>query len=281
MAMFGSQKGGKSGQQDPNLPIVSAKWKKWSNFVPLVVALAVMSDMAFVGRLNLFFRAPPANRVDGCKAWLQSSTNFLRLQQEQLTIQQLVQRTTNELKTMPFFTKFLDQIQKNEEISLRLENLVNSTNDSKIDMVIYCIGSIKNSEKSRLQLSLALLLKEKVNWISETIQIFDPTLSDEENKGLSDMGFQVLENNRLKVNKPTLFFMLGCPLNLHMNLMKENEEDTLKNVVILGNSFKKFKSVIHGDHDGVNSLSQNFSHEFQLDAASCSMFKIYSWHFSE
>ncbi|KAF4378031.1 hypothetical protein G4B88_004638 [Cannabis sativa] len=260
MAMFGSQKGGKSGQQDPNLPI--AKWKKWSNFVPLVVALAVMSDMAFVGRLNLFFRAPPANR-------------------EQLTIQQLVQRTTNELKTMPFFTKFLDQIQKNEEISLRLENLVNSTNDSKIDMVIYCIGSIKNSEKSRLQLSLALLLKEKVNWISETIQIFDPTLSDEENKALSDMGFQVLENNRLKVNKPTLFFMLGCPLHLHMNLMKENEEDTLKNVVILGNSFKKFKSVIHGDHDGVNSLSQNFSHEFQLDAASCSMFKIYSWHFSE
>ncbi|KAF4346788.1 hypothetical protein G4B88_027007 [Cannabis sativa] len=204
MAIVGSRRRSGTTQQNANLPVVSAnyKWKKWSYLVPLVVALAVMSDMAF---------------------------------EHEPTIQELVQLSKNELETMPFFNNFWDQIQNNENISLRLENLVSSTNDSKIDMVIYCIGSIKHREKSRLQLSLALLLKEKVDWISDNIKIFDPNLTYVENQALRDMGFQVLENDekgKRKVNKPTVFYMPHCPATLYVNLLKENQEGgTLKNVV--------------------------------------------------
>ncbi|XP_030478528.2 protein SENSITIVITY TO RED LIGHT REDUCED 1-like [Cannabis sativa] len=249
MAIVGSRRRSGTTQQNANLPIVSAnyKWKKWSYFVPLVVALAVMSDMAFVDRLHFFSQPPPAN--------------------QEPTIQQLVQLSKNELNTMPFFVNFWDQIQNNEEISLRLENLVNSTDDSKIDMVIYCIGRIKESEHSRLQLSLALLLKEKVDWINnDNIKIFDPRLSDEENEALSEMGFQVLENNeggRRKANEPTLFYMPHCPVTMYLGLMEENLEDTLNNVVILGNSFEKYKTD-YDDSNNVDSLSGNFSREFQI-----------------
>ncbi|XP_060974411.1 protein SENSITIVITY TO RED LIGHT REDUCED 1-like [Cannabis sativa] len=251
MAIVGSRRRSGTTQQNANLPVVSAnyKWKKWSYLVPLVVALAVMSDMAFVDRLHFFSGPPPIN------------------QEQEPTIQELVQLSKNELETMPFFDNFWDQIQNNENISLRLENLVSSCNDSKIDMVIYCIGSIKHRESSRLQLSLALLLKEKVNWISDTIQIFDPNLTYVENQALRDMGFQVLENNEeggRKVNKPTLFYMPHCLVDLYVNLLKENQEEgtLMRNVVILGNSFNHYNTIIPSDD--VNLLAQKFAHEFQI-----------------
>ncbi|KAF4359534.1 hypothetical protein F8388_003537 [Cannabis sativa] len=255
MAIVGSRRRSGTTQQNANLPVVSAnyKWKKWSYLVPLVVALAVMSDMAF-----------------------------------EPTIQELVQLSKNELETMPFFNNFWDQIQNNENISLRLENLVSSTNDSKIDMVIYCIGSIKHREKSRLQLSLALLLKEKVDWISDNIKIFDPNLTYVENQALRDMGFQVLENDekgKRKVKKPTVFYMPHCPATMYVNVVKENQEGgTLKNVVVLGNSFTWIKNIFLDDI--IDSLGQNFAHEFQVVRDVVDLlpliritFKHLCWHF--
>lgn len=108
MGIFSSQRGSRIGTSQEGLPVssgVSATNKrKWSNLLPLFVALVVISEIAFLGRLDmaknvarvdswadLFSRAPPAQQVrvevddsgldvpsgdrnlefEGCKAWLE------------------------------------------------------------------------------------------------------------------------------------------------------------------------------------------------------------------
>ncbi|KAF4402192.1 hypothetical protein G4B88_017704 [Cannabis sativa] len=288
---MGSQRGSRTGTTQDALPV--SNWKKWSNFVPLLVALVVMSEITYSGRLDV------AKNV--AKLGVLISQASPAHQETPTTIKSLVQQNKNKPEIMPFFVKFLDQIIQTPDIKLRFENLVNATNGSKIDMVIYCIGSIKNRELSRLQLSLALLLKEELDWIfNGNIEIFDPILTAEENEVLSDMGFKVLRENEeggRKVNKPTVFFMPRCDCPLYVNLAKENQEATLENVVIFGSSFRKwkvdliplkekFKGRASPLVDGVDFLAENFSNEFEVDSTSLTSstalaaFSELSWHFS-
>ncbi|KAF4350457.1 hypothetical protein CsatB_023967 [Cannabis sativa] len=274
---MGSQRESRTGTTQDALP--ASNWKKWSNFVPLFVALVVMSEITYSGRLDV------AKNV--AKLGVLISQASPAHQEEPPTIQSLVQLSKNELEVSPFFEKFLDQIQT-PEIKLRFENLVNSTNGSKIKMVIYCIGSIKTEEQSRLQLSLALLLKEKLDRIfNGNIEIFDPILTAEEKQALSDMGFKVLrkdEKGGRKVNKPTVFFMPCCSLPLYVNLAEKNQGAKLKNVVILGNGFKTWKfdvisEKLNGYVKPLIFLAENFADEFEVDSTSLEAFNQFSWHF--
>ncbi|EPS70770.1 sensitivity to red light reduced protein 1 [Genlisea aurea] len=163
----------------------------------------------------------------------------------------------------------------------------------RMRMVIYGIGSIEESEYSRSQLSLVLMLKKKFDWIGD-IEVFDPVISLTESRILKSLGCCVLSVNeqcRRKAHEPTLFFMPHCEFFMYENLLEENwDVDRLSNVVLLGNSFSKYyeqeksdENALGGSH--VFTAATRFTEEvemssrFGVDGESFEPFFALSWHF--
>ncbi|KAL2553256.1 Protein SENSITIVITY TO RED LIGHT REDUCED 1 [Forsythia ovata] len=101
---------------------------------------------------------------------------------------QKMQICIQKLENSEFFLSFLDQMQNPDMLAKFLKVLGPET---KMLMVIYGIGSIESFEPPRLQLSLAILMKKKFDWIGEK-EVFDPVIYLMESKILTSLGCSVL-----------------------------------------------------------------------------------------
>ncbi|XP_054813464.1 protein SENSITIVITY TO RED LIGHT REDUCED 1-like [Prosopis cineraria] len=220
-----------------------------------------------------------------------------------------MKRCINKLESSQFYHNFRHQV-NTPTISGHFSKFLGS--DSKAQMVIYGIGNIELEEISRLQLSLAMLMKKDFGWI-ELVEVFDPVISKTESQVMKTLGCSVLsinEHGRREAMKPTIFFMPHCEIHLYNNLMETNWElSLLRNLVILGNSFEEYRkrppfivilennqpfAPVYGDNfkkfwkgrpyfsiamEHVMS-AEKFTNEFRIDDSTYfAAFAFSSWHF--
>lgn len=202
---------------------------------------------------------------------------------------QKMQICIKEMEGSPFYRTFMDQIQTTEILG-HFHRVLGS--ESKMQMVIYGIGSIESYEPPRLQLSLAILLKRNFTWIGD-IEVFDPILSAIESQVLEALGCSVLSVNekgqRLAL-KPTMFFMPHCEAELYDNLLLANwGVELLNHVVLFGNSFETYElhvsefknSTVVDSARHILGIRQ-FTKEFRIKIAQDDYFSAFhdsSWHF--
>ncbi|KAK4414542.1 protein SENSITIVITY TO RED LIGHT REDUCED 1 [Sesamum alatum] len=204
-------------------------------------------------------------------------------------LMQKMQNYIEKLENTEFCLSFFDQMQSPEMLSRFLKVL---GSEEKMEMVIYGIGSIESFEPPRLQLSLALLMKRKFDWIG-AIEIFDPIISLTESKVLTSLGCSVLsinEQGRRLALKPTMFFMPHCEAELYDNLLEANWRlDRLKCVLLFGNSFSTYaqhvsiskSSYVAKTRKHILSV-RRFTEEFMVNTFSDDSFRAFhgsSWHF--
>ncbi|KAI4342792.1 hypothetical protein MLD38_027373 [Melastoma candidum] len=153
---------------------------------------------------------------------------------------QKIDSSMKKVESSSFYHDFFEQLQS-EEVSNSFSVVLGS--EEKMQVVIYGIGSVESYETPRLQLSLALLMKRKFEWMGE-IEIFDPVLSVTECRALETLGCSVLSINEQGcrcVLSPTLFFMPHCEAKLYDNLLRANwNTGKLSRLVLFGNSFQKY-----------------------------------------
>ncbi|KAL7594448.1 protein SENSITIVITY TO RED LIGHT REDUCED 1 [Lactuca sativa] len=209
--------------------------------------------------------------------------------EKELHLMNKMKISIEKLEKSQFFNAFLDQIHT-PEASQHFLKLTQS--QSKVKMVIYGIGSIESFESPRLQLSLAILMKRKLDWIGE-MEVFDPIISLTESKVMVELGCRVLlvnEHGRREAVDPILFFMPHCEVELYDNLLKTNwRHDLLNKIILLGNSFEKYEH--HRlvsknqalDESRKHLLAiQEFTKEFEIKTLSDDYFRAFhgsSWHF--
>lgn len=204
-------------------------------------------------------------------------------------LMQKMQVCIQKFENSEFHQNLLSQIQSPDMLDKFLKVL---GSEKKMQMVIYGIGSIESFDPPQLQLSLAILLKRRFEWIGE-IELFDPIISLTESKVLESLGCCVLsmnEQGRRQAVKPTLFFMPHCEAELYDNLLEANwEVDELKRVVIFGNSFDAYEqhaslcksSAVANSRKHVLA-SRRFSEEMRVNTFSDESFRAFhgtSWHF--
>ncbi|KAL2234852.1 protein SENSITIVITY TO RED LIGHT REDUCED 1-like isoform X2 [Sesamum indicum] len=204
-------------------------------------------------------------------------------------LMQKMQNYIQKLENTDFCLTFFDQMQSPEMTSRFLKAL---GSEEKMQMVIYGIGSIESFEPPRLQLSLALLMKRKFDWIG-AIEIFDPIISLTEFKVLTSLGCSVLsinEQGRRLAQKPTMFFMPHCEAELYDNLLEANwRVDRLKRLLLLGNSFSAYEQHVSicksldvaKTRKHILSV-RRFTEEFRVNTFSDDSFRAFhgsSWHF--
>ncbi|CAI9765025.1 unnamed protein product [Fraxinus pennsylvanica] len=204
-------------------------------------------------------------------------------------LMQKMQICIQKLENTEFFRSFLHQMQDPDMLAKFLKVLGPET---KMAMVIYGIGSIESFEPPRLQLSLAILMKRKFDWIGE-IEVFDPIISLTESKVLTSLGCCVLsinEQGRRQALKPTLFFMPHCEAELYENLLQVNwGVDKLNRIVLFGNSFEAYEhhvsvfknSVIVNSRKHILAV-RRFTKEFIVSTFSDDSIRAFhgsSWHF--
>ncbi|KAL5727128.1 sensitivity to red-light reduced protein [Ranunculus cassubicifolius] len=171
---------------------------------------------------------------------------------------QKMQACIARLEKSDFYTACLDQIQTPQVLD-HISRILSS--ESKMQMVIYGIGSIDSYETPRLQLSLAILIKRRFDWIGD-IEVFDPILSTTEIKVLEALGCSVLrinEQGRRQAFKPTMFFMPHCEAVLYDNLLKVNwQAEFLNQMVVFGNSFETYEQYISMSKNSIIEDSAKF-----------------------
>ncbi|KAL3620253.1 sensitivity to red-light reduced protein [Castilleja foliolosa] len=157
-------------------------------------------------------------------------------------LMQKMQTCIQKLANSDFFRSFLNQMDNPDTLDKFLKVL--GSEEKTMPIVIYGIGSIDSFEPPRMQLSLAILMKRKFDWIGE-MQVFDPIISLTESRVLMSLGCNVLsvnEQGRRQALKPTLFFMPHCEAELYENLLEANwEVDKLKRMILFGNSFDAYE----------------------------------------
>ncbi|TQD98788.1 hypothetical protein C1H46_015603 [Malus baccata] len=214
-----------------------------------------------------------------------SEINFAR----ESKLMQKMQICMKKLEMSRFFLTLLDQIRTPELTNCFLKVL---SSESKMNMVIYGIGSLETYDSPRLQLSLAILLKRNVSWIGD-IEVFDPVLSATETRVLEALGCSVLsvnEQGRRRAQKPMMFFMPHCEAELYDNLLQANWEVRLLNCIVLfGNSFEtyeqhlsEFKNSSIVDSTTHILAARKFTDEFGIKTVSDDYFGSFhdsSWHF--
>ncbi|CAL1393492.1 unnamed protein product [Linum trigynum] len=188
-----------------------------------------------------------------------------------------------------FYQKFVEQMQT-QQVMDHFHKVLEGSEQKKMQMVVYGIGSIESHETPRLQLSIALLIKREFSWIGD-LQVFDPILSATECQVLEALGCTVLsvnEQGRRRATSPTLFFMPHCEAGLYNNLLKANwDVEAMNRVVLFGNSFQlyrqyaSFKNLIVVDSNHILAV-ENITDEFVLSTVSEDYFAAFhdsSWHF--
>lgn len=202
---------------------------------------------------------------------------------------QKIQTCMKKLEGSRFYEVFLNQIQS-PEVFPCFSRVLGS--EPKMPMVIYGIGSIETYEPPRMQLSLAILMKKKFDWVGE-IEVFDPVLSAIESKVLETLGCSVLsinEQGRREAADPVLFFMPHCEATLYNNLLETNwKVDRLTKIALFGNSFESYERYIAIIKDTKFSnrikhmlAARSFADEFKVEDVEeryLYAFHESSWHF--
>lgn len=161
-----------------------------------------------------------------------------------------------------------------------------------LQIVVYGLGNIADSEVSRCQLALILLLKQRFSWVGD-IQVYDPVLSQSECKVIEGMGcssIAINEEGRRSIDRPTIFYMPHCEEWLYDNVLQANwMPQKLGRLVILGNSFRSYHERWSSFPGGRSKPPPTYVLEFQqvaqeipLEAASSlelPVFNNMSWHF--
>ncbi|PIM98676.1 hypothetical protein CDL12_28839 [Handroanthus impetiginosus] len=209
--------------------------------------------------------------------------------QRESKLMQKMQNCIQKLANSEFCHSLLNQMQNPDTLNRFLKVLGSET---KMQMVIYGIGSIESFEPPRLQLSLAILMKRKFDWIGE-IEVFDPIISLTESKVLASLGCSVLsvnEEGRRQALKPTLFFMPHCEAELYDNLLEANwGVDQLNRIIVFGNSFGEYEQHVSlcKSSDMARARKhilavRSFAEEFKVTTFSDDSFRAFngsSWHF--
>lgn len=210
--------------------------------------------------------------------------------EEEERLKKKMHNCLKKLEDSDFYNKFVEQLQSPQVLN-NLLRAVNSESQQQIQMVVYGIGSIANSEKSRLQLCLALLLKRNFSWVGR-IEVFDPVLSASECRIIESLGCTILavnEQGRRTAESPTLFFMPHCEALLYDNVLRANWSPVLLNrIVLLGNSFGSYlKQLSEFPRSPVASTRYvvaiaDHVNEFRIQTVSDDFFAAFhhtSWHF--
>lgn len=193
------------------------------------------------------------------------------------------------LESSKFFCNFMDRIHT-PQISDHISRVLGS--ETKMQMVIYGIGSLELYEPPRVQLSLAILMKKRFSWIGD-VEVFDPILSGTEARVLETLGCSVLsvnEQGRRQASKPTLFYMPHCEAELYDNLLHANwRVDLLNHIILFGNSFEGYEQYVSvfKNSAGVSLrkhllAARRFTEEFGIKTVSDDYYRALndmSWHF--
>lgn len=204
-------------------------------------------------------------------------------------LMQKMQTYIEKLEKSQFCTTFLEKIETPEMLE-NFRKVLGS--ESTMQMVIYGIGSIESFEPPRWQLSLAILMKRKFDWISK-IEVFDPIISLTESRVMESLGCSVLsvnEHGKRKALSPTLFFMPHCEAELYENLLQANwRRDMLNQIVLFGNSFETYaqelsvfnKLSVGGSRKHIMAI-RRFVKEFEVNIVSDDYYRAFngsSFHF--
>ncbi|XP_020276426.1 protein SENSITIVITY TO RED LIGHT REDUCED 1 [Asparagus officinalis] len=210
-----------------------------------------------------------------------------------------LQSSLSKLKSSQFYNQFLSQLQC-PQIQSGLNKLLSF--NPQFDLIIYGIGSIDSYETPRLQLSLALLILDRLKPQISSIEVFDPIISTAEQAVIEQLGVAVMgvdERGRREVKVPTLFFMPHCEVQLYDNLLDANWGcENLNKMVILGNSFGEYERYVEEKKGASGSVkveeagkrvigSRRFVREVRLEGGEdCDddngffrAFHDISWHF--
>lgn len=210
--------------------------------------------------------------------------------EEEERLKKKMHNSLKKLEDSDFYNKFAEQLQSPQVLN-NILRAANAESEQQIQMVVYGIGSIANSEKSRLQLCLALLLKRNFSWVGR-IEVFDPILSASECGIIESLGCTILtvnERGRRTAESPTLFFMPHCAALLYDNVLRANWSPVLLNrIILLGNSFGSYLEQFSQFHRSpVASTSYVLAiadhvNEFRIQTVSDDFFAAFhqtSWHF--
>lgn len=217
-----------------------------------------------------------------------SPDDSLRDPSRETTLMQKMERYISRIGSSQFYHTFRDQIQTS--VFDHFRRVLGS--ETKMQMVIYGIGSIELYDPPRLQLSIAILMKRDFGWIGN-IEVFDPVLSVTESRVLETFGCFVMsinEHGRREALKPTMFFMPHCEAELYNNLLRANWKlNCIKNIVLFGNSFETYEQHVSLCKNSpiVSSVghilaARRFTGEFKIDTVSDDYYNAFhdsSWHF--
>ncbi|KAK9114537.1 hypothetical protein Syun_021334 [Stephania yunnanensis] len=172
-------------------------------------------------------------------------------------LMQKMQACIQKLENSDFFHTLLQQMEASE-VHDRISTVLAS--ESKMPMVIYGIGSIESYEPPRLQLSLAILLKRKIDWL-ETLKSLIQSFQTQNQKYWKVL--VVLSSQRM--NKANW------------------KAEHLNQMVVFGNSFRRYENYISVSMNSTISESMkhvltvlNFSTEVKVETVSDDYFKAFS-----
>ncbi|XP_052192297.1 protein SENSITIVITY TO RED LIGHT REDUCED 1-like [Diospyros lotus] len=159
----------------------------------------------------------------------------------ELKLMRKIQVCMKKVESSKFFCTLMDQIQAPEIMHCILTVL---GSESRMQVVIYGLGSIESYEPPQFQQAVAILMRKSFSWIGD-VEVFDPILSATECRALERLGCSVLSINERgcrRALKPTLFFMPHCEVELYDNLVQANwKTGLLHRILLFGNSFKAYE----------------------------------------
>ncbi|KAI9078192.1 hypothetical protein K1719_039806 [Acacia pycnantha] len=183
-------------------------------------------------------------------------------------LMQEIERCINKCESSEFYYNFQDKLQT-PPISEQLHMVMGL--ESKMQIVLYGIGSLELNKNSRLQLSLAILMQKHFKWIGD-IQVFDPVLSVTECRVIKAFGCSILslhQYRRWRALKPTVFFMPHCSSMLYNDFLKANwESSLLRNIALFANSFNEYaRKDPYRDLDSMWYIygARRFTKEFRMN----------------
>ena len=159
-----------------------------------------------------------------------------------------------DLKNSQFYSRLIDTLTSTTSTPpLGTTTTTTTTPSSRLltesitSFVMYGLGSLDQpgAVHIRYQLALACQLIPLFTNLSSSPEAFDPAFTPHDHAVLPLLGISVLQRNeggKRVVRQPTFFFMPHCEAELTEGLLAVNERaGTLHNVVILGNSFRKYQ----------------------------------------
>ena len=160
------------------------------------------------------------------------------------TVLKYIENCKIELQTSSFYKELMKLIADNldEDIITETQDHHANTATSFEDFVCYGIGRLSESPIARYQFALYLLLWQQFKPSGQCL-IYDPVFTSFDEQIINHFGLVLLTKNeeaKRQVASRTLFFAPHCGKPLYNNILWANWGPGLKNVVILGNSFRGY-----------------------------------------